>query len=361
MSIPGNETPNGPPGSIEEMTPTLAAVRHNCNISDARHAADYTLCIYLLKMREFYRWENDIAFSTALSHKDLTGWLTAREELWETIAENPYEPVPVADREYDPFDAASINHHLSRMGYVYSSGIGRNMKPHFFVAALDEQRQYHDTTLYISGKEYVRDLTAPPAMSLGDTIFIRRESVRRMLWEKIEEWRWNKPANAMQKAINSYDFDALPDQALEQMTEKELRSVLLHEIGETMAGTELGSGWEELLASIPHSKAELMMRAVRDHLADALSTLPGLLGDMHPASLHFYIANLTNMRKSLFPGLLTAYDEWVRTGNADKLMIISGAGRRHWLSLAQGILDVHQNHKGDCQHEIIALVESSTL
>ena len=32
-------------------------------------------------------------------------------------------------------------------------------------------------------------------------IFIRRESFQRMLWERLETWRWNKPDNAMAKAI----------------------------------------------------------------------------------------------------------------------------------------------------------------
>jgi hypothetical protein len=38
----------------------VATVQKNCHISDAQYAGDYTLCIFLLKMREFYRWENQI-------------------------------------------------------------------------------------------------------------------------------------------------------------------------------------------------------------------------------------------------------------------------------------------------------------
>ena len=75
------------------------------------------------------------------------------------------------------------------------------MKPHFFLGELVEQREFNGFTLYISGTEYARDLTAPPAMSLGATIFIRQESLRRMIWEKVEEWRWNRPENAMRRAI----------------------------------------------------------------------------------------------------------------------------------------------------------------
>ena len=103
------------------------------------------------------------------------------------------------------------------------------------------------------------------------------------------------------------------------MTEKELDAVILHEIGEVEAGTRLGEEWEAMLASMQHSKAELMLRAVRDNLADALSTLPGLLQDDNPASLHFYMANMNNMRKALFPAFVSAYDNWSISADSREL------------------------------------------
>ena len=38
----------------------VSAVQKNCHISDAQFASDLTLCTFLLKMRELYRWEHDI-------------------------------------------------------------------------------------------------------------------------------------------------------------------------------------------------------------------------------------------------------------------------------------------------------------
>lgn len=350
-----------PPSIQCELTSTLSAIRTNCHITDARHATDYTMCIYLLKMREYFRWERAIPYSAKLPHEELAEWLSSRESLWEELADAPFSEIPLAGRTVDPFDAGSINEHLNTRGYVYSSGYGHNMKPHFFLGDLIEQREYNGYTLYISGREYARDLTAPPAMSLGDTIFIRHESLRRMIWEKVEEWRWNRPENAMQRAIDHYGFETRPDRALDDMTRNEIQSVLLHEIGEVMAGEALGDDWELLLAELPHSKAEIMLRAVRDNLADTLSTLPGLLDDLHPASMHFYMANLTNMRKSLFPSLLNAYEEWDSTGNPGKLSSIIKRGRDHWLELAKRIIDLCRNRGDQCQHEIVSLVEASAL
>jgi hypothetical protein len=343
------------------IAPALEAIRNNCHISDARHATDFTLCVYLLKMREFFRWENSLPFSAPLPHGELTDWLTERERLWETLGEQAFKPVPVGDREYDPFDADSINDKVNNLGYVYSGGIGHNLKPHFFIGSLEETRRHNEYTLYLSGREYARDLSAPPAMSLGSNIFIRRESLRRMLWEKIEEWRWNRPANAMQEAIACYDFGSSPDEALDRMTDNEARYVMLHEIGEVMAGELLGHDWENLLASIPHSKAELLVRAVRDHLADTLSTLPELLEDTNPASLHFYIANLGSLRKSLYPSLITAYETWAQTGNSRELADVACTGREHWPALAGNILALYREHPAELQEQLVSKIETATL
>jgi hypothetical protein len=213
----------------------------------------------------------------------------------------------------------------------------------------------------VSGRELARDLASPPAMSQGKTIFVRRESLRRMLWEKVEEWRWNRPANAMQNALNCYDFEHDTDQSLDAMTENELQAAILHEIGEVQAGEQLGDDWESMLSQLPHSKAEIMIRAVRDHLADALSTLPALLESMNTASLHFYLANMTNMRKELFPKLVAAYEIWTDTGNTSELGKLTGQSAEHWQSLADKILVIYQQQGDECQSAIIELIESHTL
>ena len=71
--------------SIMDIKQLSTTVQLNCHISDARHAGNYTLCIYLLKMREFYRWEKKHGFGNKLSTDDIGNWLTAREALWEEV------------------------------------------------------------------------------------------------------------------------------------------------------------------------------------------------------------------------------------------------------------------------------------
>jgi len=342
------------------LQPAFEAIRTNCHISDARHAGDYTLCVYLLKMREYYRWENNIPFSTPLPREDLSDWLTQREAHWETLEDRTLETVPVPGSQHDPFETTAINARLNQHGFAYSSGYGRNMKPVFFFAELERRETHEGYSLIVAGREYARDLAAPPAMTREHTIYIRRESLRRMLWEKIEEWRWNKPANAMRSAIRCYDFDNAAERSLEAMTETELHSALLHEIGEVEAGKRLGEGWEAMLAAFSPGKAEIMLRAVRDNLADCLVTLPALLQKAEPAALHFYIGNLSNMRKALFPALVSAYDAWTVSGNTRDLQAIATRASGHWQSLALGLQETFSRNGPDCQQALVCSIESNT-
>ncbi len=343
--------------------PIQQAVQQNCHISDAHQAGDYTLCVYLLKMREFYRWEQGHAFSASLENDSIGSWLRQREQLWDEVAENDFAPLTIDNTEFDPFDTDAINQALAPHGLVYSGGLGLRTRPHFFLGKLAHLHEHSRYRVYISTDEYARDLTAPPAMALGETIFIRREAVKRMLWEKVETWNWNKPDNALGRAIAHYGFDRDIDAALEAMTEAELKNILLHEIGEVEAGELLGTAWEDMLVAMPHSRAELMLRAVRDHLADALSTLPAILGSVSDndvnASLHFYMGNLSNMRKHLYPGILSAYESWRATGDLAELHNIVVDGEKHWQQVATEALALADQPKA--QDAIADLIETRRL
>lgn len=346
------------PIDVRQLQETVQA---NCHISDARFASDYTLCVYLLKMREFFRWENGLDYGASLSGESVGNWLTEREQLWESLENAAFSPLAIDGTAYQPFDSAGINKALNPHGLIYSGGYGTKSKPVFFLAELERTIEHKGYHVYVAGRELARDLTAPPAMSLDRRIYIRRESLRRMLWEKLEEWRWNKPDNAMGRAIRFYNFDDDLSGSLDTMTNNEVEALVLHEIGEIRAGEHLGEDWHQMLQSFPRSRLELMARAVRDHLADALSTLPTLLERMDPPSLHFYFANLGGMRKMIYPTLMDAYNQWTESGRTDRLRKQIDIGKRHWLHLARQMLDLHQKDKNSAGTGIETLIEQSYL
>ena len=313
-------------------------VQRNCDISDARHAGDYGLCTFLLKMREYYRWENELPFASALPKDALGEWLKAREQAWDGIEAEEFAPLPLACGELDPFDAEVANRDLLPQGCVYGAGYGRWHKPVFFLGRLLRVEERGRFMILLSSCEYARELAAPPALLQGRSIYVRRESVRRYLWEKVEEWQWRKQGGAMARALAGYEFGADPDAALERMTDRETETMILHEVGEAMAGELLGEAWGDMALSLSRTRGEPVARAVRDLLADCLSTLPALLARGDPASLHFYFATFDAPRRELFPQALAAYEEFLRSGVPDRLRRAVQEGKERWLECARGLL-----------------------
>jgi hypothetical protein len=329
----------------------MGAVQRNCDISDARHAGDYGLCTFLLKMREYYRWESELPFASALAKDALGEWLDGRERAWSGLEEAAYEPLPLGRSGIDPFRSTAANRALLPRGLVYSAGYGRFGKPVFFLGRLARVEERAGLRIVVSSCEYARELAAPPAMLLGRTVFVRRESVRRYLWERLEEWRWRKLDLAASRALEGCDFETDTEAALDRLADREVETMVLHEIGEARAGRLLGARWASLMAGISRTPAEPVARAVRDLLADCLSTLPALV-ERGDASLHFYFATFDAPRRQLFPEALQAYDRFAREGDRGELRRVVAEGRRRWLETARGWLAVEGDER---QQAICAL------
>lgn len=344
------------------MQTLIEAVRHNCDIADARHGGDYGMCTYLLKMRELYRWVHDLPFDAPLARDAVGDWLSAREAHLEAVQELDFHALPLDGREYDPFDAEAVNAALDGAGLVYSAGMVHGGRANFFLGELEQERRAADGfVLRVSGRELARCLNAPPAMLRGSTIFLRRESLRRFLWEKYESWLWTRNDGAMARAVACYPFDAALGRALDAMTAAEMAVVEAHERGEFDAGRLLGESWESMLFDLALSPAELMARAVRDHLADCTHTLPLLTSEDRAASLHLYMANLGAMRRELFPALESAYQDWLVDGDPAGLARLAARGRTHWLELAQQMLDLHARHGERAAQPIADAVRAASL
>ena len=319
--------------------PELAsAVQRNCDISDARYAGDYGMCTFLLKMREYYRWEHELPFTRALPRGELGDWLSAREAEWRSLESEEFRPLPLESGAADPLAADEANRELLPRGLVYSAGYGRFGKPVFFLGALLRVEEREGCRVIVSSCEYARELAAPPAMLQGRTIYVRLESVRRYLWEKIEEWQWRKSDKRMARALAGYDFVADPESALARMAENETESMILHELGEARAGELLGAAWQEMIVSAARTRAEDHARAVRDLLADCLSTLPALIARGNLAALHFHFATFDAPRRELFPQALEAYADFLRSGSLAPLARIAREGAERFLADARALL-----------------------
>jgi len=324
----------------------IGAVQANCHIADARHAADLSLCIYLLQMREFYRWEQGVAFGAALDREALGQWLSRRERLWSRVEAHELQPLSFGGRWFDPYDAEALNAALMPRGLVYGAGSTAADRPTFFLARLHDARTREDgLRLQVCGRELARCLSAPPAaLADGRTIVLRRESLARWLWEKFEAFSLRRSEGPFKALVDAY---ALHDStaflaALPRLVDEQSETLLLHELGEHRAGQWLEPGWSAMRLVLSQRRTDLHVRAVRDHLADLEVTLPTLLQRGADSSLHFWFANYDGVRAQLFPSLKQAYVAWHHGDAGAALQHATQVGSAHFRRLAEDVLELHQ-------------------
>jgi hypothetical protein len=293
---------------IEKLT---AAVQRNCDLADAVHAREKSLCTYLLNLREYYRWQTDLPLG-ALPDRDRLGrWITGREQAWDRLrleAPEGFDPLPLAFRRIDPFDEATVNASLAPHKLVYGAGIGLFGAQLFFLAEIASSTTRDGAPVLVAGRELARGLAAVPAASRAGAIVVRGDALRRWLWTRIEGRPRGRRPDALSTALDLYGVGGDPTAAVEQLVEAATETVVLHELGELRAAAELGPEWEQMLAATGDRRVELLLRAVRDLLADTSVTLPALLrfGDLGP--LLFWVSTFDGWRRELAPELGRAFD-----------------------------------------------------
>jgi hypothetical protein len=345
-----------------EATRLVQAVQTNCHIADARHAADLTLCTYLLQMREFYRWEQHLPLGASLPREAIGNWISQREALWQELeeAELLTLPAPGFQHGLDPFDVSTINRQLEPLGLAYGAGLVGQDRPIFFIAESRDRQERDGLQVLHLGREWARCLMAPPAVltRVDDrpSVLLRRESLARWCWEKFEAFSLRPhEGSAMQAVVQAYGLDRGFEQALPRWLDEQTEVILLHEIGERKAGDWLGPAWTAMRLDLASRRADLYARAVRDHLADLETTLPTLRARDAQASLHMWFASFDGMREQLFPGLKRAYLAWRRGDGGTALQAACGLGLVHFRALALGALDLHARMGPDASGAIEAL------
>ena len=321
-----------------DLQQTIDAVQTNCDIADARHARDMSMCNYLLAMRDYFRWKRQIPFSEQLKKHEIGSWLNKCETRWNEVEEKEYLPIPVAGYEHDHLDTTAINHALKEYGLIYGGGYGSWGRPHFFLAQQLRSEQRCNVSILVSGQEYARCMAAPPAALSRGTAFLRMDAMERWLLQKVEIWGLGKMDNALKAALDCYGVGDPDESTLKIIASQESETLILHELGEAMAEPILGEAWHNMLSSFSLRRYEVLARAVRDNLADCLSTLPELIAGDKACSLHFYFSNFDGLRQSLFPSLSEAYEYWCKTSEIDALQNAIAAGRLHWQNVALKIL-----------------------
>ena len=342
----------------------IDAVQTNCDIADARHAGDLTLCNYLLQMREFFRWDRGLPYTAVLPRAEVGDWIARRERLWQAREHDALVglPVPGAGAPLDAFATDAVNAHLLPLGLVYGAGRIAGRRPVFFLAHCHAAGHREGLRVLQAGRELARGLAAPPAALASGAdgpVVIRRESLARSGWERYEAFALRPmPGSAYAAAWEAYGFAAGFDAALPRWLEDHTELALLHELGEHRVGRRLGSRWQAMRASLPSRRGELLAAALRDHLADLETTLPALLARGASPSLHAWFAAYDGLREALFPGLRLAGRAWRAGDGGAGLDALIGPGREHFTRVAERILALHEQAGDAAAARIESLLDS---
>jgi len=303
----------------------IQTIRHNCDISDARDNGIYSICMLVLKLRNLYKWEHGIEPWQEPEAGDLLDWIEAKENHWETIIDDSYQPLEVDGRQADPFDVGEINTSLNESGLLYGAGYGRSLKAVFFLAEKIREESAEGCPVVILGLERARELSSPFAMHQDGTILIRRDPLRYFFWDHIQEIRSSCKVS-LHHALDHYGIltggqldQAAFRQQLDVIVDSEIPIFIHHEVGEMLQHTFDSETLGKIIAAFPDSAIEYVARAVKDVLADThpKGMLSYICRERRDASLGFFVGFLAGLRRVLSPEIIDVFNSFLQSGDWD--------------------------------------------
>jgi hypothetical protein len=291
---------------LDQLTRTI---QRNSDISDARDSGVYSLCSLILKLRNHYKWEQGFDPWLEPEPPVVLDWIEAKENLWQKIAGQDFQPLPIDGSPVEPFDLEAVNPWLRKRQVYYGAGYGRSLKAIFFLAEIRRRLTAGGCPVLILGRELARELSAPFAMLQDGVIIIRREPLRFFFWDQVQEIRAAGRTALRQalrlsgvKVAEQVDRDSFRER-LDEIVDREIPLFIHHELGEHRENALTGSHLRQLVAAFPDSAIELTARGVKDVLADTgpEGTLDYIIGARRESSLAFYAGFLDGLRQVLLP------------------------------------------------------------
>jgi len=328
---------------IDDIT---GQVLKNCDISDSQHAGLYSICGLALRLRDLYKWENRLNPWVEKDPSEVLKWIGDKEEAWERLAERNFHDIIISGKQFDPFDAKAINTVLEPRGVIYGAGYARSLKPTFFLAEIESKEEKDGCTIYILGRELARDLQTIPALSQDDYIYVRQESAKLFLWDQIFYIK-KSGRSALRFGLKNYGLKEQTPQMLhfhfDRIAEAETGKYVYHELGEIHDTVFDRNLWREIVAAFPHTPIELLVRTIKDLLADTnkYGTLYYIIRERNAASLGFYVAFLETVTKKIFPQIIDAFQEFTTSYNWQTIEKAVASGYHASKSIAQSIIRIY--------------------
>jgi hypothetical protein len=300
----------------------IEQVKLNCTISDSKSWGNFSICGLLMRMRELYLNEHSLLPWETVAVEKITGWIQEREASWRDLESEELHGIVVDGATYDPFDVNGLNALLKGSGLVCGSGYGIMGKPTFFVARLASARELYDYSVYYTGREICRDLSAYPSMLQGRCIYLRLDVLRTMLWDKFQTMRSVRHKDSTEEMFLRFGIgknDAVSEgfaEGIDSIGRRISDLFVLHEIGEAFEDDH----WEEWGGILRHGfdkNTELYLRGIKDLLADTsdMGPLKAVIERKDGYLLTAYAVFLEGIRKEIFPGFSTAFRQFAGSGD----------------------------------------------
>ncbi len=340
-----------------ELESLQEQIMYNCRISDGRYGGVFSLCGFLLRMRDYYKWETNLDPWEEPDSQELLQWVEHKEDLWGETASRDLIPLTIGPSVFDPFDVDAINARIIDAGLFYGAGYATGMKPTFFLATASSRKILNNMQVHILDHELARDLFTSPAMRQGGHIIARPRTMAAMLWDLILE---KKPStlSALSYALAQYSLDLEGLQrspgkysaTLWRIARDESETCVYHEVGEAMQEEFDLEVWQEMVAAHANTLVEKVARAAKDLLADTHEhgMLAHIIEHRKKSSLGLYLCLTEPLAKRLFPEIKPAFDR-IKAGQEWNLLEdMRHAGFLRAKKLAQKLVELHLEglHKG---------------
>ena len=348
--MPNRKNRKSDPIRKTELNRIADQIRHNCDVSDARNAGLYSICGLALRLRDLFKWEKGLPPWVEKDTHEVLDWIGGREQRWERLAEDRFSPIVYRGHEFDPFDTVGINAVLEPFGFYYGAGYAHGLKPTFFLAQLEKKEWIDGTAVVILGKELARDLLTIPALSQDHCVILRQEAARLHLWDKMFYIRKSgRPALqfALQKAGWRAGSSNAQRHKLQAVCDAHRDNYIYHEIGEMHDTVFERQAWREMIALYAHSPVELLVRSIKDLLADTndRGTLQHIVAERNASALGLYVAFIDGLAREVFSELMPAFENFAATGDWQGMGNTVKAGHRKASRIAEQIIGLHRDAK----------------
>ena len=324
-------------------------VLFNCDVSDARHAGIYSVCGLAMRLRDLYKWERRLPPWQEDEAARVLEWIGVKEDLWETLLETDYDRLWVNGQNFEPFDTRGVNAALGASNFFYGAGYAHSMKPTFFLAEIGREETVAGHRVRHLGREVARDLLTLPAFSQDGEVVLRTEAARMFLWDQI--------AYISKTGRRALDFAltacGLPDTGTQTIRENfdtvlkvQQQIYLRHEIGELEETVFDREVWRHMLADYPHTAVELLVRTLKDLLADTSphGTLAYVLQNRDEAALGLYMAFGNGITRLLTGELVCAFDAFGKDRQWQRMSAAVQAVRKKAADYTTRVMDLY--HEG---------------